>query len=495
MPGKVTLKVTKGPIQGKVFTFDEHDTFIFGRSHDCHARLPAEDETASRHHFILEVNPPDACIRDLGSVNGTRVNGKKYGGRASGETPEEAAQRRFPEVNLHDGDEIRVGETVFSFHVEVAAGCCDCGRPIEDAEKKTCEWIAGTHICPACRGKALKANDPPKKPEPVRCKQCGKDVSAEVGRGRQGAYICQSCRAKAEADPAALLLKLLLEHVKERAEPGVTGIPGYEIGKMLGQGGMGAVYLARRKKDAATVALKVMLSKVAVDDHSRKMFMREVETTRSLRHKNIVEFLDSGSAGGAFYFILEFCAGGSVADLMERRGGRLSLAEAGPIMLDALEGLAFAHEKDFVHRDLKPPNVLLAGSERRWTAKVADMGLAKNFAKAGYSGMTATGTYGGSYPFMPREQVTNFKFFKPVSDVWSMGATFYNMITGQYPREFRRGQDPMDAILKGDIVPIRKRDSGIPKQLAEVIDRSLANKPGDRYQNSGHMRKALEKAL
>jgi serine/threonine protein kinase len=105
---------------------------------------------------------------------------------------------------------------------------------------------------------------------------------------------------------------------------------------------MGAVYLARRKKDGASVALKVMLSKIAVDDHSRTRFMREVETTRALRHNNIVEFLDSGAAGGAFYFILELCAGGSVADLMQRQGGRLKLADAAPIMLDALEGLGFA---------------------------------------------------------------------------------------------------------------------------------------------------------
>src|SRR6185503_1587554 len=495
MPAKLTLKVIKGPIQGQVFTFDEHDTFIFGRSNACHARLSEKDTTASRHHFILEVNPPDACIRDLGSRNGTYVNSVKYGGRSAGETPEDGARRKFPEVNLHDGDEIRVGDTVFSFSVEAAATCCNCAQPIEDRDRKACELSAGTYICPACRERALKTSEPARKPEPVRCTQCNKDVSSEVGQGVRGAYVCQTCRAKADADPAALLRKLLLEGPKERAEPGSASIPGYEIGKMLGKGGMGAVYLARRKKDGASVALKVMLSKIAVDDHSRTRFMREVETTRALRHNNIVEFLDSGAAGGAFYFILELCAGGSVADLMQRQGGRLKLADAAPIMLDALEGLGFAHQNEFVHRDLKPPNILLAGSEPRWTAKVADMGLAKNFAKAGFSGMTATGSYGGSYDFMPREQVTNFKFVKPASDVWSMGATFYNMLTGQFPRDIRRGQDPIDVILTGEIVPIRQRDPAIPKNVAEVIERSLPNKAAERYPNATEMRKALAQAL
>ena len=495
MAGRVVLSVVNGPIKGRAFAFDEHDTFIFGRGDDCHARLPEQDDTASRHHFILEVNPPQARIRDLGSLNGTYVNDAKQGGCSRSETPEQAAARRYPEVDLKHGDVIRVGETVFCVQVEVPAACCDCGRPIGETEKKSSEWIAGTLICAACRAKALKANEPPKKPEPVRCRECGKDVSTEVGPSSRADYVCQACRAKAEFDPAALLVKLFQQHLAEAGEQGPAQIPGYQLGKMLGKGGMGAVYLARREKDQAQVALKVMLSKVAVDEHSRQMFMREVEVTAALRHENIVEFLDHGFAGGVFFFVLEYCDGGSVDDLMKRRGGVLSLEEAAPIMLQSLEGLGFVHDKDFVHRDLKPLNLLLRGAERRWTAKVADLGLAKNFAKAGYSGMTATGSYGGSFPFMPREQVTNFKYFKPVSDIWSIGATFYNMLTGSYPREVRRGQDPMEAILKGVVVPIGKRNPAIPGKLAEVIDRSLLTKPEERYRNAGEMRQALSKVL
>jgi serine/threonine-protein kinase len=495
MPGRVVLSVVKGPIKGRTFAFDEHDTFIFGRADDCHARLPEQDETASRHHFILEVNPPQARIRDLGSLNGTYVNDAKQGGRSRSETPEQAAARRFPEVDLKHGDVIRVGETVFAVQVEISAACCDCGRPIPESERAGCEWIAGTLICAACRAKALKANQPPRKPEPLRCARCGKDVSAEVGPGRRGDYVCETCRGKAEFDPAALLAQLFQQHLAGASEQGPAQIPGYALGKMLGRGGMGAVYLARRRKDQAQVALKVMLSKTAVDEHSRAVFMREVEVTAALRHENIVRFFDHGFSAGVFYFVLEYCDGGSVDGLMKRRGGMLSLEEAGPIMLQSLDGLAFVHGKQFVHRDLKPQNLLLRGAEGRWTAKVADLGLAKNFAKAGYSGMTATGSYGGSFPFMPREQVTNFKYFKPVSDIWSIGATFYNMLTGSYPRDMRRGQDPMEAILKGAVVPIARRNPAIPGKLAEVIDQSLSNKPEERYRNAGEMRQALAKAL
>jgi serine/threonine protein kinase len=128
-------------------------------------------------------------------------------------------------------------------------------------------------------------------------------------------------------------------------------------------------------------------------------------------------------------------------------------------------------------------------------AKVSDFGLAKSFQKAGFSGMTATGAAAGTYPFMPREQLTNFKFVKPVSDVWSMGATFYFLLTGQFPRDFRRGADPVEVILRGGIVPMRKRDARIPRKVAEVIDRAVADKSNDRYQTAAEFRQALVKAL
>ena len=85
MPNKVSLQIIAGTLNGITFAFEEHDTLIFGRAPDCHASLP-DDSFASRHHFILEVNPPEACLRDLGSLNGTCVNGKKHGSRQKDET-------------------------------------------------------------------------------------------------------------------------------------------------------------------------------------------------------------------------------------------------------------------------------------------------------------------------------------------------------------------------------------------------------------------------
>ena len=169
MPGKLILTITAGPMNGKMFVFDEHETFLFGRMADCHICLP-EDKTVSRHHFLLEINPPQVRIRDPGSLHGTYVNSQKYGSRQKHETPEEGAKQQYPQVDLHDGDTIRVGKTTFQMHVEVAV------LPERSA----------------------------------RCQCCGKALSASVEQADPGDTLCEQCRQAPVQDPLALLPPLLL---------------------------------------------------------------------------------------------------------------------------------------------------------------------------------------------------------------------------------------------------------------------------------------------
>jgi serine/threonine-protein kinase len=191
---------------------------------------------------------------------------------------------------------------------------------------------------------------------------------------------------------------------------------------------------------------------------------------------------------------MELCAGGSVGAYQSRRGGKLPLDEVARIALDAMTGLAYAHERKFVHRDLKPDNLLMTERDGG-TIKVADFGLAKSFDKAGLSGMTATSTFGGTPLFMAREQLANFKKVKPVTDVWSLGATMYWLLTAQPVRDFSAAPDPMLVILGESAIPIRKRDPSIPPRVAEVIDRALADEVGDRYATMLEFRTAFERAL
>lgn len=447
----VLFSATAGPMKGREFAFDEHDTFLFGRLEECHCRLP-DDPLVSRRHFMVEVTPPDARIRDFGSLNGTHVNEKKIGSREKGETPEQGQKRKYPEVDLKDGDTIRAGDTAFSVKIE--------------------------------GGKAEG---------PVLCAQCGKDVGSEMGARPEGSYICQACRQSMELDPVQILRDMLAKEAGKPAQKeGMPVIAGYLVKHKIGVGGYGAVYLAENEADARRVAIKVMLARVAVDDNARTKFSREIELLTGLKHENVVAVYDSGSAGSAFYFVMEHCPGGSVADYMEAQGGKLSPGVALPIMRQALQGLAFVHQKSVVHRDLKPHNILLAGSPAAPIAKIADLGLAKNFERAGLSGHTMTGAYAGTPIYMPKEQLTGYKYVKPASDVWSLGATFYNMLTGLSPRDFPRGCDPLDIILKGEIIPIRHRDPSIPAGLAAILDKAVQANPKDRYADAGEMRADMQ---
>ena len=190
---------------------------------------------------------------------------------------------------------------------------------------------------------------------------------------------------------------------------------------------------------------------------------------------------------------MEFCDGGSLSDAARKR--RLTHKKAGQFVSQILKGLAFAHENDFVHRDIKPQNILLRRQDGRWKAKLGDFGLAKNFQRAGFSGMTATGSYAGTYNYMPREQLIDFKRTQPVSDIWSLGACLYHLLTRKYPRDFEDDRHPTDVILEGGIVPVRERDARIPAALAEVVDCAISDEIEERFQTAVEMREALIAAL
>lgn len=508
MPAKVTLKIAEGQLSGKEFVFGERTTCIIGRAPDCDPRIPddAHHRTISRHHCLLDINPPDIRVRDFGSLNGTYVNGEKIEQREKRQTPEEAAQTAFPECDLKEGDKIKLGDTVFRVSIFVPLVCAECATEIPEEKKTQAQMTPGIYHCDACR-KTVELTGRQKAPvqKPKVCIKCGKDVSREIGENRQGDFVCASCKE----DPLQIV-KFLLE-LAQKGDKDLLAIQGYEILRELGRGGMGAVYLARHARTGNQVALKVMLPQVATDEHAKEMFLREVENTKALKHRHVVEMLDWGFSNGTFFFTIEYCEGGSVEKLMEKRGGKLPIDEAGKIILQALDGLEYAHNAEMpyvkladgrigrgrgmVHRDLKPANIFLSDSGSSRIAKVGDYGLAKAFDTAGLSGQTRTGTVAGTPSFIPRQQVVNFKYAKPEVDVWGMAASLYNMLTGCVPRDFPRGKDKWQVVLQTDPVPTRKRDASIPKRLAEVIDLALVDNPSLHFKTAAEFKRALEHVL
>ncbi|MEW5721970.1 MAG: FHA domain-containing serine/threonine-protein kinase [Thermodesulfobacteriota bacterium] len=466
MPPALVLLVTQGPLKGKRFTFLERTECVLGRGGDCFPRFPDRPEfrTISRRHCLLKVDPPRASLRDLGSLNGTWLNNLRLGPK-SGEAPGDRASG--PEAELKDGDEVRIGNTVFQVRL-AAAGI--------EAEDKSLD-----------------------------CAGCGASLVRKPGAWRLDGFLCAQCQKSPRRVVQALL---------DRADQGAAGLAafkGLSIERELGQGAAGAVFLIRRPQEDRPLAFKLLLPEVAVRETARQAFLREVANAQVLSHPHVVRLFDSGNFLGVFFYTMEFCDAGSLNDLIYKHSGKVPLEVAGPLILQILDGLEYIHQaqiphvrladgrtgqgQGLVHRDLKPANVFLNHDPDGLSAKIADVGVGKAFDTAGLSGLTRTGTIAGSPVTMPRQQVINFKYARPDVDVWAAAATLYIMLTGRWPRDFKSDQDPCLTVLKEKPVPIRRRDPSLPGPLAELIDAALVDDPEITFKSAAQLKKALEVVL
>ena len=427
---RVTLKVLEGPYAGRDFTFDQHDTFLIGRSDNAHLYLP-EDKFFSRHHCLIEIAPPRVFLRDLGSTNGTFVN-----------------NQRVTEAFLSSGDRIQGGATVLQVEVQAEQPVT-----IDNSEAPTLS-----------RPTLVQ----------VECANCGRREQTEAAPDAKLTFICEECR----------------EELKRRPQP----VPGYEMIRVLGRGGMGCVMLARDEKSGSSVAIKTLLPEVAVADQSLKRFMREIEVAAALDHPNIVRFLESGTHNGAVYLVTEYVEGSDAARLADSQGGRLPYRQAIDIVSQSLDALAYAHTLGYIHRDIKESNILITGGESNMTAKLTDFGLAKSFTQSGMSGITMAGDMAGTFAYMPPEQIRDFRNVRPTSDIYAIGMTAYSLLAGDIALNLGPGHDmagTVRAIFEGRIIPLRERAPDVPERVAEVIERALAKEPDQRWQSAKAMRTAL----
>jgi serine/threonine-protein kinase len=465
-PPQVTLEVTAGPHEGRRFSFPRHDIFIVGRSKHAHFRLPAKDRYFSRIHFLVEANPPQCQLTDLGSRNGTFVNGQKV--RSAG---------------LHDGDLIKAGRTIL--RVSISRG--------EDAIVP--ENLVPPHLVPA-QGRA----------------GLGRQSSAALGATSaaqvpvfptvppEGRKICRLCTAllvtavKPLANARDRVLIPLCTGCEEQIGKRPQPIPGYLIARELGRGAMGIVYQALHKASGTVVALKTITPAVAGSRTQSERFLREAGILRQLDHPHIVSFRDLGESNGQFFFAMDYVRGTDARRLLKNHGP-LVIGRAVRLVCQLLEALTYAHARGFVHRDIKPSNLLLKAANDHEVLMLADFGLARVYQASALSGLTLTGDVGGTTAFMPPEQITAFHDAKPAADQYSAGATLYNMLTGKYVYDLPPGkfEDQLAMILQEDPVPIRERRPDIPRPLAAIIHKALARIPGKRFGDVEAMRQALHK--
>jgi len=305
---------------------------------------------------------------------------------------------------------------------------------------------------------------------PSLCSGCG--APGPLTDQPEAGYVCSACRREPPEEVAASLLEEAGGELDDLE--GVTGLfRDYEVLELLRQGGYGVVYKARDTRDGELVALKLLLPERAASPAQVTRFQREIHLHSRIFHNNVVQVREHGRVQKGSWMALEYCAGGSLYDLLRRRSGPLGPREAADLFIGLLGPLGTLHLGGEVHRDIKPANILLTADEK--TAKLADFGLAKSFTAAGLSGLTHVGQRVGSWRFAPQEQVSHFIWLDPAADIWSMAASLYFALTCRHTRDFPSKPGPEDqaVLLTTPVVPIRERAPHLSPELVDVIDGAL----------------------
>src|SRR5215813_1681179 len=261
---------------------------------------------------------------------------------------------------------------------------------------------------------------------------------------------------------------------------------------------MVCVVLARDQNSGRAVAIKTLLPEVAVSEKAMNRFMREIDVAADLKHPHIVEFINHGNSNGIVYLITEFVEGSDAAKLAEVQGGTLPFRDTMMIITQALDALAYAHSRGYIHRDIKDQNILVTGTWPSLNAKLTDFGLAKSFTQSGMSGMTMAGEMAGTPAYMPPEQIRNFRDVQPTSDIYALGMTAYSLLTGVVALDVKTNAsmaDTIRAIFDQPNVPLRQRRPDVPETAAQIIDLALAKDAARRWQSAAAMRNALLHAL
>jgi serine/threonine-protein kinase len=262
----------------------------------------------------------------------------------------------------------------------------------------------------------------------------------------------------------------------------------YRVLRFLGEGGMGAVFLAFDEEHRRQVALKVLSAEMAKTQANLDRFMREAEIGARLDHPNVVKLLQGGQDGPLHYLVLEYIDGINAQDQLER-GGRFSVGDAFRIVLDVARALEHAHALNIIHRDIKPGNILVANSGR---SKLSDLGLAKRTDETSHLTQTKQG-FGTPY-YVPYEQSINAKTADVRSDIFALGATLYHLLTGEVPFPGLTPVEILDKKATGFFVPAGAIVTVLPDEVDRILGKMMARDPADRYQTMSEVIADLERS-
>ncbi len=348
-----------------------------------------------------------------------------------------------------------------------------------------CPMSSGAVLCPGCQH-ALKVLGQRAGQWRTRCPRCRLPVLLIIHDPAQAPTIE---RLPADETPPPEV---------SPAIPETLG--GYRILRRLGEGGMGTVYLARQLSLNRNVALKVLSREWQTDPRFLARFVREAHAAAQLVHHNIVQIYDIGNDGAYHFFSMEYVQGQTLSELVAQRG-KLDHGVALDYILQAARGLQVAHAQGLVHRDIKPDNLML---NEQGIIKVADLGLVKTAdpeipaheelppGKADVPTITRLGTGMGTPAYIAPEQARNAASVDARADIYSLGCTFHVLLTGRPPFV---GQTAMEVMLKHLSEPPRPPENlqpQLPPALWAILERMLAKKVEDRFEDMGALIAALE---
>jgi len=258
----------------------------------------------------------------------------------------------------------------------------------------------------------------------------------------------------------------------------------YLLEEEIGRGSMGVVYRATQMETGAVAAVKVLLDALSSDDSFVMRFTREARIIQSLQHPNILRMFDTGQDQGRLFFTMEYFAGNTAGQL-RKQNGRLPAGKVVEICAQAADALDYAHTQGhLVHRDVKPENLLVD----RWVrVKVLDFGLAR---VEGLQSITRAGTVVGSLYYVSPEQLLG-RQLDGRADVYALGVSMYEMLTGQRPYRGRTMTEMTDAILAGEAVPPSKLEPSVTPALERIVLRAMARERDKRHATAGELRDEL----
>jgi eukaryotic-like serine/threonine-protein kinase len=264
----------------------------------------------------------------------------------------------------------------------------------------------------------------------------------------------------------------------------------FQLDRLLGVGGMAAVYAASHR-NGKRVAIKVLHAPHCASQQQRKRFLREAHVANTICHPGVVQIHDDGiEADGAVYLVMELLEGQTLAELHQREGPRLELELVLEVADQLLDVLAVAHERGIVHRDIKPQNLFITANGE---LKVLDFGIARMFEQvAGATLDTQVGAMLGTPAFMPQEQARGrWDEVEARTDLWAVGATMFTLLSGEFVHV---GETPNERIGRAMTVPARSLAtvaSDLPASFIAVVDRALRFAPEERWRDARSMQAAL----